>query len=211
MIPSITQNESHPVYQELAIENGSRQYDFLQSIVKASINIQRPLLSQGVIKALNFHAIACLHGNAGEYRPCAVQVGNSYIPPDYYRVGPLMEDFVNQVNLWWDRTDPVYLASFILWRLNHIHPFINGNGRTARAACHFALCVKMGGWIAGDPILPQLLARERVDYVSALKIADQSAANGALDLTSLHALISKLLTEQINANAIVVPQESASP
>ena len=112
--------------------------------------MQRPFLSEQVIKALNFHAIACLHAYAGEYRPCAVRILNSpHQPPDFYRVGALMEDFVNLVNRWWETADGVILSTHVLWRLNYIHPFINGNGRTARAAAYFVLCLKFGDLLQG--------------------------------------------------------------
>ena len=62
-----------------------------------------------------------------------VTVGD-YHPPEHYRVQALMDDFVNNVNRSWENADPVVLATLVLWRLNNIHPFINGNGRTARAA-----------------------------------------------------------------------------
>ena len=190
----ITNNEAHPVYQELAISNGNRQYDFLRSVSHAAISIGRPFLSEHVIKALNFQAITCLHTNAGEYRPCPVVVG-AYTPPEHYRVGALMEDFVNNVNRNWESADPVVLAAYVLWRLNHIHPFINGNGRTARAASYFVLCIKVGGWLPGKTILPELISRERPAYVAALQKADQS--NGQ-DLSELHKLLSALIDEQVN-------------
>lgn len=184
--------ENDPIYQELEIANGNRQYDFLRSAVVAALSVGRPFLSQHVLKALNFQAITCLHTNAGEYRPCPVTVGD-YHPPEHYRVAALMDDFVNTVNRMWDSegTDPVGLATLVLWRLNQIHPFINGNGRTARAACYFVLCLKAGGWLPGETILPELLRQNRNEYVLALKTADQG------DLTILHALISKLLSEQL--------------
>lgn len=94
----LTQTENHQTYQSLEISNGNRQYDFLRSIVAASLEMKRPFLSQHVIKALNFHAITCLHTNAGEYRPCPVVVGK-HNPPEHYRVQALMDDFVNDVNL----------------------------------------------------------------------------------------------------------------
>jgi hypothetical protein len=203
----ITGNELAPPYQEMAIANVNRQFDFLKSAVIAALAVQRPFLSQNIIKALNFHAIACLHVNAGEYRPCGVTVGH-YTPPDHYRVPALMDDFVNFVNLNIVLADPVYLSAFVLWKLNHIHPFINGNGRTARAACYFILCLKSNGWIEGSPILPQLLDRDHNDYIKAIQHADTSLLSGALDLTPLHALISKLLQEQmasINSAANAVP------
>ena len=193
-------SEQNPVYQELEVSNGNRQYDFLKSIVHAAVAIQRPFLSEHIIKALNFQAITCLHTNAGEYRPCQVEVGN-HRPPEHYRVEALMEDFVNDVNRNWEKTDPVVLTAFVLWRLNFIHPFINGNGRTARAASYFVLCVKIGGWLPGHTILPELIQRERNAYVEALQKVDESLKAGALDLSALHTLLSTLLDEQVNGGS----------
>jgi prophage maintenance system killer protein len=203
-------NEAHPVYQALEVANGNRQYDFLRSIVGASLGVGRPFLSGHVIKALNFQAIACLHAYAGEYRPCRVTVG-AYHPPEHYRVDGLMEDFVNFVNRTWETTDPLALAAFVLWRLNHIHPFINGNGRTARAASYFVLCVKVGQWLPGTTILPELLRRERARYVEALQHADASTQAGSVDLAPLHALIAELLAEQINGGNNPPPTPDAAP
>lgn len=188
--------EKHPVYQDMEISNGVRQYDFLHSIVLAALATGRPFLSAQVLKALNYHAIACLHTNAGEYRPCPVMVGD-YRPPEHYQVGALMEDFINQVNRNWEATDPVVLSAYVLWRMNHIHPFINGNGRTARAACYFVLCVTNGGWLPGKTILPELIKRERAKYVEALGAVDESFRTGALNLGPLHQLLEQLIAEQI--------------
>ncbi|WP_457442496.1 Fic family protein [Roseateles sp. P5_E4] len=189
-------NEHHPIYLDLAIANGNRQYDFLRSVVGASLAVGRPFLSAEVIRALNFHAITCLHTSAGEYRPCLVTVG-SHNPPPHYRVPALMEDFINTVNRLWEATDEVVLAAFVLWRLNWIHPFINGNGRTARAASYFVLCLKAGQWLPGTTILPELIVRERARYVQALQQVDASAAT-SLDLGPLHVLLSELINEQLN-------------
>jgi hypothetical protein len=211
----VGQNEQHPAYQELEISNGNRQYHFLNSIMVASLQVQRPFLSQYIIKALNFHAITCLHSNAGEYRPCPVHVGD-YQPPEHYRVQGLMDDFVNQVNRHWDSIDPVLLTCFVLWRLNYIHPFINGNGRTARAAAYFVLCLKMGGPLPGTVILPELLRKYRDEYVVCLKHADQvRLADGNPDLGPLHQLVSRCLDEQLaTANGrqdLQVSPNGASP
>jgi len=202
----LTGSENHEAYQELEISNGNRQYDFLRSIVVASLSVERPFLSQHVMKALNYQAIACLHTNAGEYRPCPVTVG-PYNPPEHYRVAALMDDFVNTVNRAWERQDPVVLATFVLWRLNHIHPFINGNGRTARAACYFVLCLKSGGWLPGEIILPELLRRNRDEYVAALRAADASLAIGPLDMSVLHDLVSRLLDQQLATAAHVADND----
>jgi len=207
----LTQSEQNPAYQDLEIANGNRQYDFIRSLVIAALAVQRPLLSQTIIKALNFHAIACLHTNAGEYRPCEVVIGD-YRPPEHFRVQALMDDFVNSVNVVWSKTDPVVLATYVLWRMNNIHPFINGNGRTARAASYFVLCVANGGWLPGEPILPELIKRERPRYVAALKSADQTFAMGVpADLEPLHTLISELLAEQMKSAGIDPNAASVQP
>ncbi len=200
----LTNSEGHQLYQDLEISNGKRQYDFLRSIVNVSLGTDRTFLSQTILKALNFHAIACLHTNAGEFRPCPVEVG-PYKPPQHYRVQALMDDFINIVNFQWLTADAVALAAYVLWRLNHIHPFINGNGRTARAACYYVLCVKSGGWIAGDPILPTLIRQNRDDYVVALQVADASFASGSADLSLLHNLLTRLLAEQIASVSAAQP------
>ncbi|MFO1185935.1 MAG: Fic family protein [Bauldia sp.] len=207
----LTGTENHPAYQRLEISNGNRQYDFLRSVVVASIEMGRPFLSQTIMKALNYQAIGCLHTHAGEYRPCPVRV-DEYEPPAHFRVQALMDDFVNQVNRGWEATDPVALATYVLWRVNNIHPFINGNGRTARAASYFVLCVKAGGWLPGETILPELLKRNRPDYVQALKVADASASNGGtLDLSALHTLMSRLLSEQMQSAGIPADGQGAAP
>jgi Fic family protein len=206
----LVNTEDHPAYQQLEIANGNRQYDFLRSIVLASLAVGRPFLSQHVLKALNFQAIACLHTNSGEFRPCAVSVGD-YEPPAHYRVAALMDDFVNSVNRRWDGTDSVVLASFVLWRLNYIHPFINGNGRTARAASYFVLCVKSGGWLPGETILPELLRQNRDEYVTALKEADASSKTGEVNLSRMHLLIEKLLSQQLESTQTTGAEKPAAP
>lgn len=193
----LTNTENNPVYRALEVANGNRQYDFLRSIVAASLDVGRPFLSQHIIKALNFQAITCLHIAPGEYRPCLVTVG-AHQPMPHWRVPAAMDDFVNIVNRNWDSTDPVVLATYVLWRLNNIHPFVNGNGRTARAACYFVLCLKLGGWPAGNTILPELIRRERDEYCAALQEAhDAFAATGEPDLSHLHAIVARLLAEQL--------------
>ncbi len=208
----LTNTEAHPLYQDLEISNGNRQYDFLRSIVSTAVGTGRTFLSQSIIKALNYHAIACLHSHAGEFRPCPVEVGvgdEAYIPPAHHRVQSMMDDFVNTVNFNWLRMDAVLLASIVLWQLNHIHPFINGNGRTARAACYYVLCVKSGGWILGEPILPELIKRSREEYVAALKSVDRTLTTGAFDLAPLHSLLSRLLAEQMAS--VPSPPEPSQP
>lgn len=201
--------EQHPVYQQLSAENLDRQYSFLRSITVASLDLGQPMLSIEVIKALNYHAVSCLHANAGDFRTWPVNVGPSFTPPLHIQVPPLMQMFTNLVNRMWDQNDAVTMAAFVLWRLNFIHPFVNGNGRTARAACHFVLCLRAGGWLPGDPILPELIRSNRAEYVARLKAVDATAAAGALDLTQIHEFLTRLIDEQIRSAGPPPPQPPA--
>ena len=195
----VGRTENHPVYQTLEASNYERYYSFLKSIVEICLAMERPFLSQTVINAMNYHAIVCLHVNAGKYRPCRVDVGE-FVPPPHYEIPDLMDDFVNMVNRRWEEYSPSKLASFVLWRLNYIHPFVNGNGRTARAACYFVLCLKMKVWLGGKEILPALLCKERDKYVKALQEADNlmlDEKNKDTYLEPVETLINDLLTVQL--------------
>lgn len=198
----LTNTEQHQVYQDLSIDNLQRQYHFLRSVINAALALKRPMLSSTLIKALNAHAISCLHVKAGEYRPCAVRVGagagNSYDPPDHYRVPDLMNEFINEVNYSWEQADPILLATYVLWKVNYIHPFINGNGRTARALCYYVVCVKAGGLLKGEVILPELIRQNRAEYVAHLKYAD--AHVGQQDhLLPLYEFIKRLVQQQLDS------------
>lgn len=198
IIYELLETENHKAYQDLSIDNLERQYDFLRSLVNAALDLERPMISTAVTLALNFHAIACLHVNAGQFRPCPVTVG-SYTPPPEYRVPELMNNFVNEVNRFWEHADAIALGAYVLWRLNHIHPFINGNGRTARALCYYVICLKSGGWLAGSTILPELIRRDRDQYVRLLQEADQKFTKGEPNfLQGLYDFLRALVDEQIH-------------
>lgn len=140
-------------------------------------------------------------------------MGNHYVPPPAFAVPSLMEDFINQVNHEWHGADPLALGAFVLWKLNFIHPFINGNGRTARAACYHVLCCKMGGWLKGDMILPEALRQNHAEYVAAVRDVDASVSAGQFTLGPLHALLQRLLMKQlgIEPETPVDPQANTPP
>lgn len=203
---NLFENESHPAYKKLSTENLERQYSFLESIIVAAIETQQPKISTVLIKALNYHAISCLHINAGEYRSCEVQAGD-YKPPQHFYVPKLMNDFIDRVNQIWGQADTLMLAAFCLWRLNFIHPFVNGNGRTARALCYFVVCAKFGSLIRGKPTLPDLIIENRPEYVELLKNVDAEHVESRkgmhktppTGLEKLSEFLNRLLEQQIQA------------
>lgn len=203
-------SEANESYQAMAISNGERQFSFLLSLIESALTTGQHFLSGPILKALNFHAIVCLHTNAGEYRPCPVTVGpaghpDTFYPPDHYRVDALTENMINTVNLNWHNTDPILLAAFVLWRLCHIHPFINGNGRTARAACMFVISVKAGGLLPGTKNLTTLI-KGHPQYKAALAHADDSMKTGQFDLGPLAIMIQDCVEQQMNSAESIEPE-----
>ena len=190
-------SEDHPLYKRVREENYGRYFSFLQTMIEATVDLPHgaPWLSHEFIKAINLHAVAGLHREAGLYRteqnvvvardPNGV-VRIAYTPPPPHRVVPLMNNLVDTVNLEWDSIGAVLAATNALWRVNSIHPFMDGNGRTARAVCYFILCVKAGGPLAGSRNLVELLAapEHRMSYEAGLREADQGSLSSLVQLVS---------------------------
>lgn len=193
----LANSEESPAYKQLDKENRERQYDFLISIIRASLTAKLPMISTALIKALNYHAVACLHATAGEYRPCEVSVG-THTPPSFHRVPALMDHFINEVNIHLGSGNIWTLAAYCLWRLNYIHPFVNGNGRTARALCYYVICIKSEGLLTGSPILPRLMYAERERYAKLLREADGKFHEGDSDyLKDLGQFVMELTVKQV--------------
>jgi Fic family protein len=79
--------------------------------------------------------------NAGAYRKGQVYItGSTYVPPAAMEVPPLTQELVAWINSA-EATDlhPVERAAMAHFCLVHIHPFVDGNGRTARLLMNLIL------------------------------------------------------------------------
>jgi Fic family protein len=85
-----------------------------------------------------------------------------------------------------------------MWRLNWIHPFDDGNGRTARAASYLVLCAKLISRLPGKPTIPDLIAEKKKPYYDALEAADAALRDtGQVDVCVLEQLLEDLLGVQL--------------
>lgn len=118
----------------------------------------------------------------------------------------LVADLVSWVDDAFERkVHGVEIAAYILWRVNWIHPFAGGNGRTARAAAYLALCMRAEMMIPGERPLPAWICGERDAYIEALRSVDASLAgeDGRPDqsrepnLTEMNRFIERLVCEQV--------------
>ncbi len=109
----------------------------------------------------------------GEFRLNQVTIRNSdHTPPDAANVKDHVVAFADDVKRIWDG-DPVKLYAFVLWKLNWIHPFLDGNGRTSRAFSYFLLCLKFGKMIPGIPSITDQFQQNKNIYYSDLREADK--------------------------------------
>lgn len=127
-------------------------------------------------------------------------MGN-HIPPHFNEISELMDRFVSFIHENWYSASAVQLGAYALWRLNWIHPFIEGNGRTARAACYYLMSVRTGNFLSGNKIVPERIREDRGPYIEALRGADRAWAQGNLDLSLMVTYLARLLEAQLNEGA----------
>jgi Fic family protein len=86
-----------------------------------------------------------------------------------------------------------------MWRLNWIHPFNGGNGRTSRALSYLVLCISLNCVLPGEETIPKQIMEDRSAYYQALQEADRAWAKGRLDLSEMESLLSGMLAKQLLA------------
>jgi Fic family protein len=123
-------------------------------------------LSEWQIK--NIHRLivkSILDEHAGVYRKENVVIsGAVHIPPDFVHVSDKMEQLIRSYENWQAEAYAVERAAFLHIEFVKIHPFVDGNGRTARLLLNFELMKN------GYP--PVIIEKEdRAEYYAALDLA----------------------------------------
>jgi Fic family protein len=179
--------------------NGVRQFDRAVEMVEWWLHPERHFkLRPSALLDLNRIALDGLNRLAGTYRSGAIEItGSQHIPPAAHLVPELTEEMCDYVNENWDRS-AIHLASYVMWRLNWIHAFVDGNGRTTRTASFVLLCVRLGYRIPGTNTIPEQISRNKTPYYSALELADKAYENQkTIDVSAMEELVSGLLANQL--------------
>jgi Fic family protein len=156
-------------------ENGVRQVYLALVIIREHIqDPERPFrLAPRHILQLHREALAGIHPLAGTYRNGPVQIGKSkHVPPDAFLVAEEVQHLCDYVNEHWHDASPLHLMAYVLWRLNWIHAFADGNGRTARAVSYVVLSISLNSLLPGTPTIPDQIASDKNPYYEALEAAD---------------------------------------
>ena len=127
--------------------NYRRAFDFVSEYLSSGAPI-----TEGLIREIHKRLVEGVRGGAaapGEYRRIQSYVVNSatgetiYTPPPAHEVPILMAELVDWLNRERE-THPVLVSGIAQFQLVHIHPFLDGNGRTSRLLS--TLCLYRAGY-----------------------------------------------------------------
>jgi Fic family protein len=195
---SVREKDNPQLYLKIQEQNLLRQYDLLLNCIEIGLEKGIESFDKYTLWALNHVAVANISQFGGRYREEPIYVGN-HRPPHFREVPNLMDRFFSLVHENWTIfEDPTFLAAYALWRLNWIHPFVEGNGRTARAACYYLICVRQGQMLPGKRIVPERIRENREPYYAALQAADKAWDSGQMDVSELAKYLSNLLKGQLS-------------
>lgn len=115
--------------------NYKKAFDFVSEYLESGDPI-----TECLIRSIHRKLVENVRGGSadpGEYRKIQNYVANSatgeviYTPPTAYDVPILMAELVNWINVE-KEIHPVLISGILQFQFVHIHPFLDGNGRTSR-------------------------------------------------------------------------------
>jgi Fic family protein len=183
---------------EAEARNGLRQYDTGIQAIQTALERQTFRLRPSLVLALHREALTGISMFAGNFRPAGVQIhGSKHEPPGAHLVPELVEDMCDYANLHWQQSTPIQLGAYVMWRLNWIHPFADGNGRTSRITSYVVLSIRAGAVLPGIPTIPDQIVENRTPYFEALDAADAAWKDGRIDVSKMEELLGTLLARQL--------------
>lgn len=197
----ILEQEDQYLFDRIQEQNLNRQYELLTNCIEIGLMKGPGAFDKYLLWALNHVAVANISQFGGRFRKEPIYVG-SHKPPHFNDVNDWMDRFVSTIQENWYVWTETELAAYGLWRLNWIHPFIEGNGRTARATCYYLLCVRSGALLPGRKILPERIRESRGGYEAALAAADRAWDEGHLDFSKMEDYIAGLLQAQLEDDGL---------
>jgi Fic family protein len=143
-------------------------------------------ITEGVVREIHKRLVQGVMGNTaapGEYRKVPNYVVNSttkeviYTPPPASEVPHLMFELVRWINSSYD-LNPILLSGLAQFQLVHIHPFLDGNGRSARLLS--TLCLYRFGYDFKRLFtISEYYDRDRTRYYKAI----QSVRDNNMEMT----------------------------
>jgi Fic family protein len=178
----------------LEAKNHLEAVHYLEELIDSK---RRVTISESLIRSLQKLVVQNIedHG-AGKYRQGRVLItGAKHQPAEAYQVPALMEDFIAWIHTESQRLHPAELAAIAHHRLVYIHPFDDGNGRTARLLMNLILMR------SGYPIVV-ILKNDRSKYY---RVLDQADRGHYLDLCKF---VAQAVERSLNIYLKALPEDS---
>ena len=178
--------------------NALKQFDTVIEAVEHWLESGRKFkLRTSLVLQLNRVALQGISSYAGNFRPAGIEIkGSKHQPVGAHLVPEKIEELCDYINDNWGKT-AVHLAAYAMWRLNWIHPFTDGNGRTSRALSYLVLCIRLGYKLPGTNTIPDQIAAKKDPYYKALEAADRAFEQDKIDLSEMEKLLEALLAKQL--------------
>jgi len=151
--------------EHLEVVNLSVAVDFIEEVVLNNVLLTEQLIQQ--IHQIVLQGVDGGKGEAGKYRTYGVYIsGSEHFPPNALKVKEAMEKLIVWSETDKDKLHPIAYAALLHQKFVNIHPFGDGNGRTARLLMNFALT--SAGY---PPVHIKATEKSRSSYYEALKVA----------------------------------------
>ena len=122
--------------EHFEVINHKAGIDFIYKAIQKKVKFSKTFI-------LNLHELILTKindENAGVFRRTQVRIlGSRHIPPNPLKINSLIEDMVSWYYENYSKLSVPELAAWIHFKFVHIHPFIDGNGRTARLIMNLVL------------------------------------------------------------------------
>jgi Fic family protein len=143
-------------------------HEALEMVYELIDHKSQPTFSEHLIRSLHQLVVKKTDEKiAGKYRNTNVFIpGSDHVPPDAIQIPMEMKRLLTWYAKEQKRMHPIELSAVFHHKLVHIHPFVDGNGRTARLTMNILLLK------AGYP-LAVILKNDRKKYYRALQLADK--------------------------------------
>ncbi len=176
--------------QTIEINNQGHVVEYLAEFVKRG----RERITESDVSEIHRLTIEGIYPCAGNFRDVLTLVeitGTDHKPSHPSQVRSDVRDMLEWLYRDGRSESPIHRASFVLWKINAIHPFNGGNGRVARALAYLVVIIDVAPLFAGEP-LPMKLKARKSEYIEALKAADRE------DLKPLEQLVLACIQAQIS-------------
>ena len=160
------------LHEHFEAHNHAKALDYVHSLV----DMPTTELTESHILSIHRLILQSIdNDNAGVYRTFPVRISGSLVVlPNHVKVPRLVSEFVATLNTQSSKIHPVELATWAHYELVTIHPFADGNGRTARLLMNLILMQN------GYP--PAIISkRQRERYIRTLEQAQLGGSRTDID------------------------------